>query len=432
MGLFRFKWSWLSLALIVLHSSLQAQVTDTTADSTIRVPLKDSLPVVATDTVLRIVNLNPYFTIHVDSAINYDLDINKDSSYYYWFLRNAPVGLKIDKDKGIISFKAEKSYFLSGRLKYDQEYRVQLGVQNLKNPKEKVDTFFTVLFYNTEIVVSQLKPSVNSTIFIDEGDTLSFRVQCDEGSFPVENIATLVNVPLKNYQAINKCNDEFRWPVPFDFVRETDSAKMKVVQLTFISSDKFYNHDTATIKVYVRDALNYPFRVQEYNKVVQDIELYIYQLKFTFKELDKKVRRTKNTRTSFDLTSGTTALTGAVLGASGTQSSANLSRVMPSIGVGLVPVKEAVSPVKNYEQNSASQVRTSIKRLEYTLSDNALTGERDPEILNKITKLRSELKQTQVQLIDIPMVDTGGMTKEELDAYFNSPKVNKKYRTSRR
>ena len=49
----------------------------------------------------------------------------------------------------------------------------------------------------------------------------------------------------------------------------------------------------------------------------------------------------------------------------------------------------------------------------------------------EINKIRSELKQIQVQLIDIPMIDSGGMTKEQLDEYFNNPKVNKKYKLSK-
>jgi hypothetical protein len=390
----------------------------------------DSLPP-NLDSALRIINLNPYFSLHVDSSLNYNLDINKDSSKYFWYLKNAPVGLRIDKDNGQISFKAEKAYFLSGRLKYDQEYRVQLGVQNLNLPKERVDTFFTVVFYNTEIVVSRLKPSVSSLLYIDEGDTLSFKVQCENGSFPIEAITTLVNVPLKNYIAVNKCNDQFSWSVPYDFVKETDSGKERIFNISFIGVDKFYNRDTAIVKIIVRDALNYPFRLKEYEKILKDVEIYTLQLKFTFKELDKKVRSTKNTRSTFDLASGTTALSGAVLATGSSEGSKNLGKVMPSVGVTLVPVKEAVSPVKTYEQNSAALVRTNIKRLDYTLSDNALSGERDPDILTKINKIRNELKQIQVQLIDIPMIDSGGMTKEQLDEYFNSPKVNKKYKLSK-
>lgn len=62
------------------------------------------------------------------------------------------------------------------------------------------------------------------------------------------------------------------------------------------------------------------------------------------------------------------------------------------------------------------------------LTDNALVGDRDPDIAKKISKLRDELKQIQVQLIDIPMDFSNNMTEEELNRYFDSPKVNKKYR----
>jgi hypothetical protein len=35
-----------------------------------------------------------------------------------------------------------------------------------------------------------------------------------------------------------------------------------------------------------------------------------------------------------------------------------------------------------------------------------------------------------MQLIEVPIEFTNSMTDEELDKYFNSPKVNKKYRLS--
>jgi len=104
---------------------------------------------------------------------------------------------------------------------------------------------------------------------------------------------------------------------------------------------------------------------------------------------------------------------------------------VPSVGVSLVPVKEAVAPAKTFDQNQASLIRSSIKRLEYRLRDNSLTGERDPNIVTKTNKLKEELVQTQVQLIDIPIEITNNMTEEELNQYFNSPKVNKKYRLKR-
>jgi hypothetical protein len=57
-----------------------------------------------------------------------------------------------------------------------------------------------------------------------------------------------------------------------------------------------------------------------------------------------------------------------------------------------------------------------------------LVGEKDPDIAKKTAKLKEELKQTQIQLIDVPIDDTNNMSEEQLDEYFNNPKVNKKYR----
>ncbi len=427
----------LTLLFLFGQMDLKAQVVDTIPkrDSIIltdTIPLgPDSLPVAPIDTTLRILNLTPYMTLHVDSSINYKLEINRAPGNFFWFLKNAPVGLKIGKDDGTLSFKAEKSLFLSGRLKYDQEYKVMMGIQNLSDPKERIDTFFTLMFYNTEIVISRLKPGVSETIFVDEGDTLTIPIQCERGSFPIESISTLTDASIKGYETVRKCDDIFSWAIPYDFVKDDDKEKQKTFHITFVGADKFYNRDTAKITVVVRDALNYPFRQGEYNRVVKEIQRYILQLKFSFKELDKNVKRTKNTRTSFDLMSGSSALAGTVLSTSSADGDKNIGKVMPSVGVALVPVKEAVSPVKAYESNSAAQVRTSIKRLEYSLSDNSLVGETDPEILTKLAKLRSDLKQVQTQLIDVPMVDTGGMSEEELNTYFNSPKVNKKYKLTR-
>jgi len=102
-------------------------------------------------------------------------------------------------------------------------------------------------------------------------------------------------------------------------------------------------------------------------------------------------------------------------------------KILPSVGVALVPVKEAVAPNKNDEMNSASLVRNDIKRLQYLLTDNVLIGDKDPDIVKKTGKLKDELQQIQLQLIDVPLVDDTTDTKV-LDEYFNNPKVNKKYR----
>ncbi|HMF72444.1 MAG TPA: hypothetical protein VK616_13285, partial [Flavitalea sp.] len=185
-------------------------------------------------------------------------------------------------------------------------------------------------------------------------------------------------------------------------------------------------------KIIVRDALNYPLAIQEYNQQVRITESYIRQMKFTFIQLDKGVKRIKGTRTTFDITSSTTALTGSVLASSTNTSSQNIGKVMPSVGVTLVPVKEAVAPQKVFDQNQASSLRGSIKRLEYMVGDNQLIGERDPDITRKTNKLKDEVKQMQTQLIDVPLEMASSMTEEELDKYINSPKVIKKYRLKRK
>jgi len=427
-----YKFALLVFALILLQvKGFTQQVTSPVAPAktdTVIHPV-DSLQAKLVDTVLRIKNLNPYFTMHVDSTLNYQLEINRDPSKYYWYLRNSPVGLRLNKDNGLLTFKVEKSFFLSGKLKYDNEYKVNVGVQNLDNPKDKVDTTFTILFYNTDIIVSKVKPSVTSTLTVDEGDTVNFKIQCESGSFPIETISFSANLPMKNYSLVKNCGDEFVWTVPFDLVKETDSAKVKILQLSFIGANKFMVRDTAVVKLIVRDALNYPLVFEEHKLIKKNVLNYVKELKFTFLQLDKNVKSNKSARTSFDITSSTTALTGTIMSSSTVESTKNIGKVLPSVGVSLVPIKEAVAPQKVYDQNQASMVRASIKRLEYMVQDNSLVGERDPDIARKTARLKDELKQSQIQLIDVPIaLSSNDLSDEELDQYFNSPKVMKKYR----
>ena len=416
---------FLLLFCLIISISSSAQ-HDTLPRSVIPV---DSLP---PNAPLRIVNLNPYFTIHADSTLSYNLEINKDEKKYYWFLRNSPVGLRINKDDGMLSFKAEKSFFLSGKLKYDVEYKVNVGVQNLSDPLDRADTFFTIVFYNTDIVVSKVKPTVSSTLTVDEGDTVSFKVQCDNGSFPIENITFFANRPLKNFTLVKKCDDDFTWMPPFDFVKDSDSAKIKILLLSFVGVNKFQIRDTATVRIIVRDALNYPLAEEDYKLAVKNVNTYILTLKYAFVQLDKSVKSTKSARTGFDITGSTTALTGSILASSANTSTQKVGQVLPGVGISLVPIKEAVAPQKVFDQNQASLVRGSIKRLDYMVRDNALVGERDPDIVKKTAKLKEELKQAQIQLIDVPIDPaTNNMTEEQLNQYFSSPRVSKKYRTKK-
>jgi hypothetical protein len=199
-----------------------------------------------------------------------------------------------------------------------------------------------------------------------------------------------------------------------------------------VGANKFNIRDTAIVRVVVRDALNYPLARQEYQLQVAILEKYIVDLKYTFLQLDKRVRRVKNTRTTFDITGSSTALTGSLLSTSTSEGTKKAGQIMPSVGVSLVPIKEAVAPQKAFDQNQASSVRAAIKRLTYMQQDNQLVGERDPDITRKTNKLKEEMKQIQIQLIDVPVDMTSDMTKEELDEYFNSRKVEKKYRLKKR
>jgi hypothetical protein len=423
-------YSYLVLFTVVCLSSVAAIGQDTT-DRTIDTPVVsiiDTIPAPAFDTSLRIINLNPYFTLHVDSSLSYQLLINKQSGNYFWYMKNSPVGLRINKDNGLVTFNAQKSFFLSGKLKYDVPYKVQLGVQNMSDPKERVDTTFTIVFYNLEIVPSKVKPAISSTIWAEEGETISFKVLCETGSFPIEDILTFANMPISNYTDVQHCGNDFKWVPNYDFVKETDSGKVKIVNVFFVGSTKFQVRDTASVRIIVREALNYPLSKEEYAQVVKNIQRYILQLKFTFLQLDKKLKRTKTARTTFDLTAATTSLTGTILGTSSSQDAQRTGKILPSVGLAMVPIKEASVPTKSVDQNQASSIRSSIKRLEYILTDNQLLGDKDWDITRKTNKLKDELKQIQIQLIDVPVELTNDFTEEELNRYFNSPKVNKKYR----
>jgi hypothetical protein len=381
------------------------------------------------DTVLRIINLNPYFTIHVDSLLEYDLHINKPAERYYWFIKNGPIGLRIDRNTGLMTFKPDKSLFKSGKLKYDIPYKVDIGVQNLFSPAERRDTSLTILVYNTEIITSRLKPSVNAMQLLEEGDSVRFRIQCETGTFPVEQITMNASASISNYRPVTRCNDEFAWMIPFDFIRDNDTARSKILYLQFIGADKFMNKDTASLTLIIRPGINYPLKNEEHRLLNADMTKYIQDLKLTFYVVTRNIKANKKTRTTFDITASTTALAGTVLTTTAdNQDLKDIGKILPSVGLTLVPVKEAVAPNKIQEQNTASQVRAAIKRLEYMQSENALVGDRDPDILSKTRKIREELKQTRLQLVDLPMVEFESVSQREAEEYFNNPKVNTKYK----
>ncbi|MBM3445013.1 MAG: hypothetical protein FJX88_00580 [Bacteroidetes bacterium] len=375
-------------------------------------------------------NLSPFLSLQADSTLTYDFKINRPMEQYFWYLKSAPVGLRIDKNTGVLFFRADKNLFKSGRLKFDIPYKVEFGVQNLRNASERIDTSFNLLFFSTEINVTRLKPTVGNFVQLEEGDTIRFRVQCEEGSFPIDQITINANQPITNFKPVKKCNDEFEWTVPYDFIREGDTARQKLLVLQFIGTDTYRNSDTATVRLYIKPGVNYPQKMQEYKMIADEIKKYIKDLKLTFFILSNEIEQTKKNRTYFDIGSSSTAMFGTILSTSAQSNGAkNFGKVLPSLGLTLVPVKETVSPNKVQEQNMASQVRGTIKRLEFMLSEYSLVGEKDIDVLTKTRKLKDELKQSQLQLIDLPLVEFDPkFTQDEAEKYFNNPKVNKKYK----
>ena len=424
----------IKLVIILLVAFTFSSAQEINKDTTL--PKKDSLPNLVSiqqqeaDSALRIMNLSPFFSIQADSILTYDFKINKPLDNYFWYIKSAPVGLRIDKNTGILFFKADKNLFKSGRLKFDVPYKVEFGVQNLRNAAEKIDTSFNLLFFSTEINVSKLKPTVGSIVQLEEGDSIKFKVQCDEGTFPIEQITINSNLPITNFKSVKNCNDEFQWMVPYDFIREGDTAKQKILVLQFIATDKLRNNDTATVRLFIRPGVNYPQKLIEFNQISDEMKKYIKDLKLAFFVLSNEIEKTKTNRTYFDIGSSSTAMLGTILSTSAQSTGAkNFGKVLPSLGLTLVPVKETVSPNKVQEQNVASQIRATIKRLEFMLSEYNLTGEKDIDILTKTKKLKDELKQSQLQLIDLPLVEFDPRyTQEDAEKYFNNPKVNKKYR----
>ncbi len=411
------------ITLLKYESNAQIIVENPGKDSL----LHDSLliPVQKPDTVLRITNFTPYFNMHIDSVLTYKFDINKNEKNYHWYLISNIAGSSINKSNGTVTIKPSKSYFLSNRLKYDTEYNVRFTVQNQNDAAERIDTSFNITFYNTEIILPQIKPTISQTI-IEEGETISFKIQCSEGTFPIESVIFSSNYPILNYKEAKNCGDAFTWTPDFDFVKETDSLKQKVVLLSFVGITKDKSRDTALVKVTVKNGLNYPYAVEDYNTTVKNIEDELLRLKYTFLKLDKTVRKAKKTRTVFDISSAGAATSGTII--STTSKDAKGAKILPSVGLAMVPVKEAVSPLKNVEQNQATLLRSTIKRMEYMLYDNQLVGTRDPNIIAKTTKLKDELRQTRVQLLDVPTEIGSNVSKEELNRYFNNYRVNKNYR----
>ncbi|WP_346238075.1 hypothetical protein ABDK00_003260 [Niabella insulamsoli] len=414
------------LVLILLFNlPSKAQVTP---DSLMMQPLERIVRL--NDTSLRIINFSPFFSLHVDSSLNYKFLLNKDPKKYYWYLKGAPVGFKIDKDNGTLSFRTNKSLFLTGRLKYDREYPVSFGVQNLSNPLDKLDTTLNVIFYSTDVVYPRIKPSVVSPVTINEGDMLSFNVLCENGNFPIDKILMSSDISIGNFKLPKSCDDNFEWTPAYDFVSDKDPKRERIVNLEFIGTTNFNFADTARVKVVVKDGLNYDIATQEYNDALSLMKIWILRYKYTFYQLDKKIKKTKGWRSGFDITTASTTLTGTVLAttAGDDKGKQNTGKILPSIGVVAMPVKEAAAPQKTTEQNQATLLRANIKRLEYVMTENQLLGDRDPLISSKTETLKKELRQSQDQLREVPTEMSERFSEKQLNNYFDNPRVQKKYR----
>lgn len=416
------------ILLLLFFSAARAQVKP---DSIVLKPIHEIPHIFNSDTALRITNFSPFFSLHVDSSLNYRFQINKDARKYYWYLKNAPAGFKIDKDNGTLSFRSNKSLFLSGRLKYDREYPVSFGIQSLSNPADRLDTTLNVIFYSTDVVYPKIKPSVVSPVTINEGDRLSFNVLCENGNFPIEKILMSSDISIGNFKLPKTCDDNFEWVPGYDFVTEKDAKGERIVNLEFIGTTNFNFADTARVKVVVKDGLNYDIATKEYNDALRLMKIWILRYKYTFYQLDKKIKKTKGWRSGFDITTASTTLTGTVLATTAEKDDTkkqNTGKILPSIGVVAMPVKEAAAPQKTTEQNQATLLRVNIKRLDYMITENQLLGNRDPLINAKTETLKKELRQSQDQLREVPTEMSERFSEKQLNDYFDNPRVQKKYR----
>ncbi len=416
------------ILLLCFFSAADAQVRP---DSIVLKPIQEIPHIFYPDTALRITNFSPFFSMHVDSSLNYRFQINKDPRKYYWYLKNAPAGFKIDKDNGTLSFRSNKSLFLSGRLKYDREYPISFGVQSLSNPADRLDTTLNVIFYSTDVVYPKIKPSVVSPVTINEGDRLSFNVLCENGNFPIEKILMSSDISIGNFKLPKTCDDNFEWVPGYDFVTEKDAKGERIVNLEFIGTTNFNFADTARVKVVVKDGLNYDIATKEYNDALRLMKIWILRYKYTFYQLDKKIKKTKGWRSGFDITTASTTLTGTVLATTAEKDDTkkqNTGKILPSIGVVAMPVKEAAAPQKTTEQNQATLLRVNIKRLDYMITENQLLGTRDPLINAKTETLKKELRQSQDQLREVPTEMSERFSEKQLNDYFDNPRVQKKYR----
>ncbi|MCH5689192.1 hypothetical protein LWM68_36085 [Niabella sp. W65] len=144
------------------------------------------------------------------------------------------------------------------------------------------------------MVYPKIKPSVVSPVTINEGDRLSFNVLCENGNFPIEKILMSSDISIGNFKLPKTCDDNFEWVPGYDFVTEKDAKGERIVNLEFIGTTNFNFADTARVKVVVKDGLNYDIATKEYNDALRLMKIWILRYKYTFYQLDKKIKKQKD------------------------------------------------------------------------------------------------------------------------------------------
>jgi len=394
---------------------------------------EESLPVAIADTTLCIINVSPCFYLYPDSAIAYQLRLNRNPSGYTWYLKNNPPAVQLDSKTGMLYIKASATLFRQQKMFFGHRYVVSLGVQNNRDPTEWTDTSFAVIFQDPAIARGQIIPSVAGDIFAEEGDTIRFTLGCDNGNALVQSIKLSTSVAIGNYTSIQRCDDVFMWAIPFDFIRDRDSLDLRELRLTFVSIDDLQKKDTAEINIVIRQGINYVEKNQEYRKTAEEVKKYVQSLKLTFYVLNKSLRFNKFSRALFDVSAALTALAPAVIpeqqDEAKTGSGWNVSKLLPGIGLTLIPIKESLVPVKVQERANANQVRAVAKKLEFALLQNNLIGHRDPAVLNMICNLHEELRQARMQLIEVPLMEFDeDLSIEDAESYFKNYRTHKRHR----
>jgi len=126
--------------------------------------------------------------------------------------------------------------------------------------------------------------------------------------------------------------------------------------------------------------------LQEYERTVKECNLHP-STEIAFVQLDKKVK-IQTTRTTFDMTSGSTGPWEDCILIDWLQQAHKLQeRSCPEQSCP-GPGKESVVRRKLRRQNSASLIRSSIKRMEYH-SMKYPDRRKDPDIVKKINKLKT-------------------------------------------